>query len=112
MLRKIHQGAAQALFLTGARFDAQRAWELGLVQELCDGEELETTVARVIDDLLACSPDAQGRIKRLIPAITHLSLPDAAQLTVEEITQSRAGADGSQGMAAFLAKEKPPWVKD
>lgn len=111
VLRKIHQGAAQALFLTGARFDAQRAWELGLVQQLCDPEELETTVRGVIDDLLACSPDAQARIKRLVPAITHRSLSEAADLTVEEITQSRAGADGKGGMSAFLAKEKPPWVK-
>jgi methylglutaconyl-CoA hydratase len=111
VLRKIHQGAAQALFLTGSRFDAQRAWQLGLVQELCDPEELETTVRGVIDDLLACSPDAQARIKKLIPTITHLSLPDAAELTVEEITQSRAGGDGKGGMAAFLAKEKPPWLR-
>lgn len=112
VLRKIHQGAAQALFLTGERFDAQRAWELGLVQRLVEPEQLETAVRATLDDLLACSPDAQRRIKRLVPAIAHRPLEEASALTVEEITRSRSGPEGKAGMAAFLAKEKPPWLKD
>lgn len=110
VLRKIHQGAAQALFLTGERFDAQRAWELGLVQRLVDPEELEGAVGAVVDDLLACSPDAQRRIKRLVPEIVHLELEQASAKTVEEITAARSSQDGKAGMTAFLAKERPPWL--
>lgn len=112
VLRKIHQGAAQALFLTGERFDASRAHALGLVQRVVEAEELETAVRAALDDLLACSPDAQRRIKRLVPEIVHRELDDASAFTVEEITRSRASLDGKAGMAAFLAKERPPWLQD
>jgi len=112
VLKKLHWGQAQALFLTGERFRADKALRLGLVAEVVEEDELDATVQRVVDDLLACSPDSQRRIKELIPRIAHLGFPEAAVHTVESITGSRAGADGKAGMAAFLNKEKAPWIED
>jgi methylglutaconyl-CoA hydratase len=111
VLKKLHWGQAQALFLTGERFRADKALRLGLVAEVVEEEELDTTVQRVIDDLLACSPDSQQRIKELIPRIAHLEFAEAADHTVASITASRAGTDGKAGMAAFLNKEKAPWIE-
>ena len=109
VLRKIPEGQAQALFLTGARFDALRAHELGLVHKVVEPEELDDAIDRVVDDLLACSPDAQARVKKLVPAIAHLDIEAAADLAVKEITAARTSNDGKRGIMAFLAKDKPPW---
>ncbi len=109
VLRKVRQGPAQALFLTGARFDARRAHELGLVHQVVEPEQLDSAIDRVVDDLLACSPDAQSRIKRLVPAIAHLDVESAADHTARAIAAARASDDGRDGMSAFLAKQKPPW---
>lgn len=111
VLRKISASQAQALFLTGARFNAQRALELGLVHEVVEPVELDAAIDRVVDDLLACSPGSQATIKQLVPALAHLGVEAAADLTVEAITAARASDDGKDGMTAFLAKEKPPWSR-
>jgi len=112
VLKKLHWGQAQALFLTGERFRADTALRLGLVAEVVEENELDAAVQRTIDDLLACSPDSQARIKRLIPKIAQLEFPEAAAHTVASITAARAADGGKAGMAAFLNKEKPPWVED
>lgn len=112
VLKKLHWGQAQALFLTGERFPADKALRIGLVAEVVEEDELDAAIQRTIDDLLACSPDSQARIKELIPKIAHLEFPEAAAHTVESITSSRATDGGKAGMAAFLNKEKPPWIED
>lgn len=109
VLRKIHSGQAQALFLTGERFPAERALQYGLVQHVVDPEHLDEAVDRVVGELLECSPQAQAAIKKLVPEIAHRTLEEARDLTVEAITEARAGDDGKNGMAAFLAKEPVPW---
>jgi methylglutaconyl-CoA hydratase len=112
VLKKLHWGQAQALFLTGERFRADKALRLGLVAEVVEEEDLDTAVAAVIADLLACSPGSQARIKELIPKIAHLEFEEAAGHTVDSITAARAEADGKAGMAAFLNKESAPWIED
>src|SRR6476620_1668902 len=49
-LAKIGQAAARELFLTGARFSAARAKEIGLVQEVVPAEELDAAVARHVKE--------------------------------------------------------------
>jgi len=112
VLKKLHWGQAQALFLTGVRFGADKALRLGLVAEVVDEGELNTAVQRAIDGLLACSPDSQARIKALIPQIANLGFEEASAHTVESITAARATEGGKAGMAAFLNKRKAPWVED
>ena len=109
VLRKLTPGRAQALFLTGTRFDAERALQLGLVDRVVPPEALDAALRETIDELLACSPQAQAAIKRLIPRIAHLELEQAAPHTVAAITAARASRDGREGMAAFLQKRRPPW---
>lgn len=112
VMRKLHPGQAQALFLTGSRFNAERAYELGLVHETAEPEALDAAVDHTVAELLECSPAAQARIKRLVPQVAALDLEAASEYTVEEITAARAEDDAKNGMAAFLAKEKPPWTRD
>ncbi|HJO04712.1 MAG TPA: enoyl-CoA hydratase-related protein [Acidobacteriota bacterium] len=112
VLRKLPAGQAQALFLTGARFDALRARELGLIHEVVEPGTLDDAVDRVVDDLLAGSPEAQAKIKQLVPAIAHLGVEAAADVTVKAITEARASDDGKAGMTAFLDKVRPPWSSD
>lgn len=112
VLKKLHWGHAQALFLTGERFRADKALRLGLVADIVDEEELETAVRGVINELLGCSPASLARIKALIPEIANLDFEAAATHTVESIVAARSSQDGKDGMAAFLNKAKPPWVGD
>src|SRR6266545_79946 len=66
-LAKIGRSAARELFLTGARFSATRAKEIGLVHVVVPAHELDRLVAKYVNDLLSSAPDAIAAAKALIP---------------------------------------------
>ena len=55
-LAKIGRSAARELFLTGARFSAARAREIGLVHAVVPAAELDAAVARYVQELLRRRP--------------------------------------------------------
>ena len=108
---RIGIGNARRYFLTGERFDADRAREIGLVHEVCDPEELDATFERLLDEVLAAGPDAQRAVKPLVAAVAAADTPEETeQLRVELIARLRVGAEGQEGMHAFLEKRRPAWV--
>jgi methylglutaconyl-CoA hydratase len=110
---KIGVSNARRYFLTGERFDADRAFHLGLVHEVCDAEELDGTVERVLREVLSAGPAAQVAVKRLIPKVEAAETQqEAADETVQVIARLRVGDEGQEGMAAFFAKRRPAWVPE
>ena len=67
VLAKIGRSAARELFLTGARFSAARAREIGLVHAVVPAAELDATVDSYVDELLTAAPEAVAAAKALIP---------------------------------------------
>ncbi len=67
VLPKIGMSNARALFLTGERFDAQRAMQIGLVHEIVTTlDTLDVRVERVLGELRTAGPHGDGRSKQLI----------------------------------------------
>src|SRR5437588_686188 len=66
VLAKIGRSAARELFLTGSRFTAARAREIGLVHAVVGAAELDTTVAHYVNACLAGGGDAIAAAKDLI----------------------------------------------
>ena len=110
---KIGVSQARRYFLTGEVFDADRALAIGLVHEVCDAEELDATMARVMDAVLGGGPAAQRAIKSLIPDVAATTTPaDAVRLTVPTIARLRMSDEGQAGMRAFLDRQPAPWLPD
>lgn len=112
VVEKIGVGAARALFVTGERFDAEQALRLGLVQQVVPAEELDAAVARKARQALQVGPGAVVACKRLLRELPHLSAEETARVTVERIADLRAGAEGQEGIHAFLEKRKPSFVEE
>ncbi len=110
VLGKIGPGAARALFLSGERFGADEALRLGLVQQVVPAENLEATLAQKLTLLRAAGPDSVAAAKRLLTAIDGLSPDAAAETTVACIAALRSGAEGREGLQAFLEKRTPHWA--
>jgi methylglutaconyl-CoA hydratase len=107
---RIGVGNARRYFLTGERFDTDRAFHLGLVHEVCERDDLDATLDRVLDEVLAAGPVAQREVKRLIAAIDATPDLDAnEQLRVELISRMRVADEGQEGMRAFFDKRPPAW---
>jgi methylglutaconyl-CoA hydratase len=110
-IAKIGESAARELFLTGARFDAVRARELGLVHRVVPAAGLDEAVDGYVRDVLTSSPTAVRAAKELIKEI-HGSRPsEVIAVTTGRIAEQRVSSDGQEGMRAFLEKRKPNWVR-
>ncbi len=110
-LAKIGRSAARELFLTGARFTAGRAREIGLVHAVGEDEELDRMVGKYVNDLLTSAPQAVAAAKALIAEVA--AAPDratATALTAGAIADRRVSPEGQDGMRAFLDKRSPSWL--
>jgi methylglutaconyl-CoA hydratase len=102
--------ACRRYFLTAERFDAATARELGLVHEVVPAAQLEAARDRMLGHLLKGGPLAQRAAKDLVARVTNAKIDDALlRDTAARIAESRAGAEGKEGIAAFLEKRKPNW---
>ena len=109
VVRKVGATRATALFVTGARIDATRAHEIGLVERLAEPAELDAAVGRVVDAILEGSPAAVKAAKRLVREVEGRPPAEVADLTVSRIADIRVSGEGQEGLRAFLEKRKPRW---
>ena len=109
VIAKIGQTHARALFLTGERFDAERALRIGLVHRLAD--DVDAAVAEIVNQLTTSGPEAVRECKKLIAHVASNDLAEAIPYTVEAIAARRVSEEGQAGMQAFLKKEKAPWAR-
>ncbi|MBW3670435.1 MAG: enoyl-CoA hydratase/isomerase family protein [Acidobacteria bacterium] len=112
VIRKIGESHARALFLTGERFDADRALRIGLIHRVAeDVEELDRFVEETVAELKVSGPEAVRHCKKLIEFVSHQGIEEALPYTIDAIARRRISEEGQQGMTAFLHKEKAPWVE-
>lgn len=102
--------AARRYFLTGERFSAQQAQQLGMVSDVVEGSALDETVAKLVAAILENGPQAVRAAKQLIFDVEGQAITEElARMTSERIAGSRASSEGKEGLAAFLEKRRPDW---
>jgi methylglutaconyl-CoA hydratase len=110
-LAKIGQSAARELFLTGARFSAARAREIGLVHDVVPAAELDAAVDRHLAELKSAGPEAVAAAKALIPNVWGRPIAEAMPITAAAIAMRRVSPEGQDGLRAFLEKRKARWAE-
>lgn len=110
VIRKIGVSASRELFLTGSRFGATRAKELGLVHEVVPAVDLDAAVARRLEEVKSAAPRAIAIAKALIREIAGVHPNDVIGLTTTTIAKQRVSEEGQEGLRAFLEKRKPSWI--
>jgi methylglutaconyl-CoA hydratase len=108
-LAKIGRSAARELFLTGARFSAARAHQIGLVHQVVAAPALDATIDAYVRDILTAGPEAVAAAKALIADVWGRSAEAATTITAAAIATRRVSAEGQEGLTAFLEKRKPSW---
>ncbi|MBV9263394.1 MAG: enoyl-CoA hydratase/isomerase family protein [Candidatus Eremiobacteraeota bacterium] len=104
VLSKIGASQARRFFLTGERFDARKALEIGLVHEMVTDAELDNTVTRCLIELRSAGPHAVSAAKLLIRRVLDNSYDGTRAITTRAIAQQRIGAEGQEGLRAFLER--------
>ena len=108
LLRKVAPHQLLRAALTGERFNAIQARDMGLIHEVTD--DPDEIVQRWADLLLAGGPQALTQVKALFRSVPEMPWDAARQYTVEVIAQVRAGPEAQEGTRAFLQKRKPRWA--
>jgi methylglutaconyl-CoA hydratase len=108
-LAKIGRSAARELFLTGAKFSAARAREIGLLHAVVSADQLDDAVGGYIREILSGGREAIAAAKRLIAEVWEQSIDAAMPLTARTIAARRVSEEGQEGLKAFLEKRSPRW---
>ncbi len=110
LIRAMGARQARRWFLTAERFSAEQALAMNLVHEVVPADQLDACVDHWIDAVRRAGPQALKAAKDLVKAVD--AAPDAALIaeTARRIAAIRAGAEGKEGVSAFLEKRKPGWM--
>lgn len=109
VIAKIGVSHARALFLTGERFDAQRAYHIGLVHRVVDAGALDAEVDGALKQLRSSGRQAVRECKKLIRFVAAHDRTESIPYTIDAIASRRTSEEGQSGMSAFLNKQKAPW---
>jgi enoyl-CoA hydratase/carnithine racemase len=99
------------LFLTGDNVTAERAAEIGLVNQLADDDELESAAIRLAAGIAANAPLSMRGNKHAIETLnSHPRLTPEQERELIELRESCFRSDDfREGVAAFAEKRKPVW---
>ncbi|PPK61867.1 enoyl-CoA hydratase-related protein [Actinokineospora auranticolor] len=109
LTRQIPSRVALGHLITGRRMSAQRAYELGLVNEVVPADRLDECVRTWVDDVLACAPLSVRAMKQAARASAHLPLDEAFAADYPWEHRRRDSTDAVEGPRAFAEKRSPRW---
>ena len=103
-LAKIGLSAARDLFITGRRFGAEHARDIGLIHAVVPADQLDRTVQQYVAEILTGAPEAIAAAKALLRQIANQSIAEATPATAEAIAMRRTSAEAQERMRAFLKR--------
>ena len=108
VIEKIGTANASDLFLSGRRFNAQQAQNVGLVQQLVIDDEKDEAIANYINHFVTAAPEAVKQTKQLIRQLHQQE--NKKEFTANLIAKARTSNEGQEGITAFFDKRKPNWA--
>ncbi len=108
LTRLIGVGRAKELILTGKTIDAEQAYEWGILNRLCETEDLGPVLEALVGELCEAAPLAVGMAKRIIDSFHDIN--PTLDLEGWAQTQLYTTEDFKNAVAAFGAKKKPEFV--
>jgi naphthoate synthase len=108
LARQTGQKFAREIFFLGAEYDAQRAYEMGVVNKVVPHAKLEAEGVAWAKEILGKSPTAIRMLKYAFNAVDDGLV--GQQLFAGEATRLAYGTqEATEGKDAFLEKRKPDW---
>ncbi len=122
VIAKIGESQARAYCLSGMRFGADRAQNMGLIHQSAPPEQLDAKFEEVVQTFLKAAPQAARHAKQLVAEVLRWrqsssrawkdGLPEGLQeITCQIIAQIRVEEEAQEGMSALLEKRRPNWQK-
>jgi enoyl-CoA hydratase len=108
--RRIPRAVALELALTGEAIDANRAYQVGLVNRVVPAAELMDEALALAGQIAANAPLAVRCSKKVMIESADLSEKDAWALNDGTFSEIFTSADAMEGAVAFAEKRPPNWT--
>ncbi len=110
LIRKIGEGKARELLLSGRVITAEEAKANGMVNYIISADNIEAEVNEYCRKMVnRTSASSLGLTKELIAKVQDAELDHALKIAAQMNATARATVDCQRGIAAFLNKEKLSW---
>jgi enoyl-CoA hydratase/carnithine racemase len=111
LARKMPMEAILRMALVGRheRISAQRAFELGMLSQIVEPEELRDAAQALAEKIARNSPTAMAHTKRAIWGALEMGLTDACKAGAAELVAMWGHPDQIEGPRAFAEKREPSW---
>lgn len=103
------RGIAAELLFTGDRMDAQRAYQLGLVNRVVSPDDLMKEATILAEHVLENAPLSVQANKKVMIRSRDLDYQSALNLTDDIYPPVYESEDVKEGKSAYLEKRKPVW---
>ena len=104
--RLVGQGYAKYLIYTANNIKADKAYEIGLVQEVVEADKLDETVQKLAEKIAANAPVAVRASKEAINVGAQVDIDSALKVEENLFGLTFSTEDQKTGMNAFINKEK------
>lgn len=112
VVQRIGITQARRLGVTGGRFNGELALKLGLVHELFANEdELNSLLDSTLRQIKRCAPGANAATKQLMLRVGTAPMNELLDRAADEFAMAVKGAEGREGMTAFVEKRLPTWAE-
>lgn len=107
--RNLGRKKAMEMLLTGDFIDAQTAAREGLINYAVPADQLDATIAKLTDAIVAKSPYAVASGKRMFYQQLEMEMADAYTYAAEVMACDMMASDAAEGIDAFIEKRQPVW---
>jgi len=111
LLERLPAPFAARMALLGEAVPARRLHELGAINEVCETGDAFTAATRIADALARGPSRTQGAIKGLLRTAAGGSLDEQLDHEREALADAVAADEAQEGIAAFLEKRTPDFVR-
>lgn len=108
LVRRVGEGMARYLAVTGTVIDAQTALEIGLAHFAT--AEVEEKLRDILHEVGRMEPEALATAKRLVLDCASRADTEVLDTASVELVRLLRRPEARAGMAAFLGKKPPPWA--
>lgn len=111
LTRHVSPKHAMDYMLTGERFDARIAWQIGLVSRVFADETFDDDVTAYVEKVARAAPVAVRLGKAAwVAAEETAGLPAALEAMQAQLSLLTTTADVAEGVTAFFEKREPRWT--
>lgn len=108
--RRVPEGIATEMLITGSPIDAAEAHRIGLVNRVVEPEGLLADAIAVAEKIAANAPIAVSESMVIIRETRSLAEDDQRRLSRTASDRLVASEDAREGSRAFLEKRQPQWL--